>query len=508
MRGNTGSTTRRPTTQQRNNRSTNRRTTPTRNNRSRGGSSNRGTVRNVNRSPARVRYRVRPTTTPNGNRVRSDNRAAVRRGSSGSISNRTGRTPRTNARTNRINRTISNRSRNRYNDSLNGRRGTAGRVTRGTGRNISSRRPNTRVGGRASRGRNSAPRLNPRSSRIPRRSTRFYAGNRYRFGFRSNQNRRFLSRTLGLGFLWHLGWNNCNYYVRDPFYCNYSVGWGFNHYHRGVRYLHPLNYGNWWYPNQFTYCPPSYIYVNNVGDFSPYPATTVIGSTTYTSPDLTGDVASAPIAPMAPGAPPAKSEAEAEADSIRTLVARHVTLGDFYFKEARFSDAAESYLRAIANASEDASLHFLLADALFALGDYHYAAFIISKAVRLDGTMAYAEADKRKFYGDTKLFSKHLDTLRNYLKEKPYDTAAHLVLAYNLKFSGDSKGALKAFQRVVELDPDHTAGQAFLDAATPAPEKKDAVEGPAKGSSKLPAEAEKAPASKTPAAEKAKKRDS
>ena len=153
--------------------------------------------------------------------------------------------------------------------------------------------------------------------------------------------------------------------------------------------------------------------------------------------------------------------------SVETLIKRHLTLGDFYFKEGRYSEASESYLRALTYAPEDASLHFVLADSLFAMGDYHYAAFIIKKALRIDPSMAYAEADKRTFYSDAKEFEKHLKTVTEYSKEKPFDAAAQLVLAYNLKFSGQKDRAIAAFKRLLEIDPDNHAGKLFLEALVP-----------------------------------------
>ncbi|MEM7200304.1 MAG: tetratricopeptide repeat protein [Planctomycetota bacterium] len=148
----------------------------------------------------------------------------------------------------------------------------------------------------------------------------------------------------------------------------------------------------------------------------------------------------------------------------RTAAQRHVALGDYYFREERFSEAAESYLKAIAYAPDDAPLHFVLADALFATGDYHYAAFIVAKALRLDPTLAEAEVDKREFYADATTFDRQLETLRGYLGDKPYDSAAHLLLGYNLRFSGRPTESRKAFERVLEIAPDDAAAGLFVTA--------------------------------------------
>jgi tetratricopeptide (TPR) repeat protein len=145
-----------------------------------------------------------------------------------------------------------------------------------------------------------------------------------------------------------------------------------------------------------------------------------------------------------------------------TLAERHVDLGDFYFTEGRYEDAAESYLRALAYVPEDASVHFALADALFALGDYHYSAFMVGKALELEPAMATVVADKREFYGDPKDFAAQMETLRRYLRDKPYDAAAHLLLGYNLRMSADPAGARDAFARVLEIDKRNVAATLFV----------------------------------------------
>jgi Tfp pilus assembly protein PilF len=164
------------------------------------------------------------------------------------------------------------------------------------------------------------------------------------------------------------------------------------------------------------------------------------------------------------GAPAARGDDA----SPHRFAERHVGMGDYYFAEGRFQEAAESYLRALGYAPDDATIHFVLADALFATGDYHYAAFIIGKAIKLDPGLARSTADKRTFYKDAKRFDEQMGTLRGYVKDKPYDAAGWLVLGYNLKFSGDADGARKAFERVLEIDPGNETAKVFLAALTEA----------------------------------------
>ena len=144
------------------------------------------------------------------------------------------------------------------------------------------------------------------------------------------------------------------------------------------------------------------------------------------------------------------------------LATKYVELGDFYFQAKRYDDAAEAYAKARNYMPNDASVHFVLADAVFANGDYHYAAFLIAEAVRLEPGIVTADTDKREFYGDPKTFDAQMDALQRYCKDKPYDAWAQLLLAYNLRFSDRSARATVAFQRVLELDRDNPTARAFL----------------------------------------------
>lgn len=271
---------------------------------------------------------------------------------------------------------------------------------------------------------------------VKRRGSRTWrSGHDWGWGFRHYQGTRRHHRHrhhhhhywLGLG-LW------CGFGYWGSYYADY---W-YHHY----RY-HPYRFLYWWCPDYYYYQVPVFVY--------PLDSVAVYGDTVVEPADT--------------------ADTKEEAPTVESIIANHVKLGDFYFREGKYDKAAESYLRALAYAPEDASIHFILADALFGMGDYHYAAFIISKALRLDPEMAKAAADKRDFYRDPKEFAKQLETLRKYINKKPYDSAAHLVMGYNLYFSGEPALAKKAFERVLEVSPDNQAARLFLEAMdTPDPE--------------------------------------
>ena len=120
-------------------------------------------------------------------------------------------------------------------------------------------------------------------------------------------------------------------------------------------------------------------------------------------------------------------------------------------------------------------MHFVLADAAFASGDYPFAAFRIGEALRLDPSMATADTDKRLFYGDPKAFEEQMATLDKHLASKPYDAQAQLVRGYNLRFSGQPVAAVEAFRRVLEIAPENRAAATFLAVLAPAAAKESAT---------------------------------
>ena len=221
----------------------------------------------------------------------------------------------------------------------------------------------------------------------------------------------------------------------------------------------------WWYPST-VYCP-TYLYV---------PSTVYVPDTVYVTQTVAAEApaegAPAPTILAAGGVSDRvivrQEGAGVEAQKL-ALAQKYVELGDFYFRDNRFRDAAEAFGKARAQAPNDATVHLVLADAVFADGDYHYAAFLVGEALRLDPTIASAATDKRSFYGDVKVFYAQMQALDAYLEKAPYDAQAHFVKGYNLHFSARRDDAKKAFQRVLEIEPGHRGAEAFLTAPEPGP---------------------------------------
>ncbi len=229
-------------------------------------------------------------------------------------------------------------------------------------------------------------------------------------------------------YAWHTNyWNTC---YQSAYWNNWSVP-------------NALPSSYWWYPST-TYCP-TYLYV---------PSSTVVVED--------AQLAGGDAAPAGDVVGAARAASSRQAADALALAESYVELGVFYFQSSRYEDAAEAYAKARNYMPEDASVHLVLADAVFANGDYHYASFLVSEAVRLDPSIVTAETDKRTFYGRVAEFEAQLDALQRYCADKPYDAWAQLLLGYNLRFSDRPTRAIASFRRVLELDRDNAAARAFL----------------------------------------------
>ncbi|HET6204721.1 MAG TPA: tetratricopeptide repeat protein [Planctomycetota bacterium] len=151
--------------------------------------------------------------------------------------------------------------------------------------------------------------------------------------------------------------------------------------------------------------------------------------------------------------------------AAESLTEKYVRLADLYFRAGRYDRAVEHYLRATEYAPEQGSLWFMLSDALFAIGDYHFAAYAIRKGVEKDPTLVESRANKREFYGNPADFEAHILQLGKFLADHGNDGDAWLVLAYNQFFTGAIAEAKGSFQKAKEHLAADRAIDLFLAAA-------------------------------------------
>ncbi|MBL8861407.1 MAG: hypothetical protein JNK02_05285 [Planctomycetes bacterium] len=149
-------------------------------------------------------------------------------------------------------------------------------------------------------------------------------------------------------------------------------------------------------------------------------------------------------APAPAGAPPQVApeiRAGLESSADESLAA-----GDTAFREGRYSDAVRHYARAVEFAPERGSLWLILSDALFATGDYHYAAYALRKSLELDATLLEPLVDKHEWYGDPAEFDRHIAWAEAYLRDRVLDEDARLVLAANYLFARRHASAVDALE--------------------------------------------------------------
>lgn len=248
----------------------------------------------------------------------------------------------------------------------------------------------------------------------------------------------------GWGWCWSVGWGN------------FGLGWG--------------SHSSWCYPgyNYYGCSPWWYTSVIYVDDYDPPPQVVVVHE--YEPRPEEG----------APAAEPAAGEAElgaganlppdrrvpGMAQALARVAQQYVSLGDLAFSERRFGDAVTHYAKAIEYSPDDGVLYMLLADALFATGDYHYAAFALRKALELEPRLVDTIVDKHGVYGDPQDFEKQLGWLEAYLKDHFADEDARLVLAANYLFGNKPHQAVDLFESSFSAELRKTqAGKLLFDRA-------------------------------------------
>ena len=237
----------------------------------------------------------------------------------------------------------------------------------------------------------------------------------------------------GFSFSFGCGWGGWGPYCWSPYW---SCGW-YPFYYYSYNYCYPY------------YCQPYYYYPL-------YGSTVVHHVYEYDDPNY-GDTVAYADEPAPQAEPVGEAAAVGRAAdspaklSLSIAAERYLTLGDSAFREGRFGDAAQFYAKAVEYAPEEGVLHLVLADALFATGDYHYAAYAIRRAFELDPSLAEAIVDKHGFYTDPADFDRHIARAELFLQENQDDADARLVLAANYLFGNRPAAAVDLLESVSAL---------------------------------------------------------
>jgi hypothetical protein len=230
---------------------------------------------------------------------------------------------------------------------------------------------------------------------------------------------------------WGWGWGNC-------------YAWGFK---------------PWWswscyYPSYYSYCWPTYAYVSPSIIYSYYEVEVPVYR----------EVAAEPTAPAV--ATSATSAPSRVPDIGLRAATEYMALGDRAFTEGRYGDAVHYYAKAIEFAPGDGVLYLVLSDALFATGDYHYAAFALRRALELHPELATLGIDKRSFYGDAGDFDRQLELLERFLSDHVIDDDARFILAANYLFGRQPEKCVELLDSAFSVDlKTSSSGQLLLAAS-------------------------------------------
>src|SRR5262249_6533736 len=113
--------------------------------------------------------------------------------------------------------------------------------------------------------------------------------------------------------------------------------------------------------------------------------------------------------------------------------------------------AVEAFKNAVTVDPKNAIARFALGEALFAQGDYHYAAYSIKKGLELNPHWVDVDAPKDKFYGSMAPFDAAMKQLEAYAQANPYDAASQFLLGYQNYFTGKYDESAAAFGREIDL---------------------------------------------------------
>ena len=247
-------------------------------------------------------------------------------------------------------------------------------------------------------------------------------------------------------------WSNWGWYWRPGmgFYCGSWFGPAYWSWYSSPYYSYPYYHqGSSW---AWNYCTPIVVSTTiQTTEIIEVPVVEEVAAPTVGEEFITGAEVGSP---------------EEVKSALQRAAVEYLSLGDRAFAEARYGDAVRHYARSVECSPQDPVLHLVLSDALFATGDYHYAAHSLRRALELNPDILEVEFNKREFYGDPSDFDRHLLLLKSYLNDHVLDDDARLLLGANLLFGGDPDATVALFSDALgEAIRNSDAGRLLLAAA-------------------------------------------
>lgn len=222
-------------------------------------------------------------------------------------------------------------------------------------------------------------------------------------------------------------WDDCGWYWNSCWYGGWWWSWSFGWPYGSCWWGWPGSSWRWGYGSSYWgWCYSPWLYTTVV--YETYDPTVIVVQQPAPEPLPVGGPVAAPAG--APAKAPPEVRADLEAAAHESLLA-----GDAAFREGRYSDAVRHYARAVECTPDRGSLWLILSDALFATGDYHYAAYALRRALELDPTLLETLVDKHGWYSDPTEFDRHIAWAEAYLRDHVLDEDARLILAANYLFA-------------------------------------------------------------------------
>ena len=125
-----------------------------------------------------------------------------------------------------------------------------------------------------------------------------------------------------------------------------------------------------------------------------------------------------------------------------------------YLKHREYQRAAKTLLQAVLAEPNAGIPKLALGDALFAGGDYDYAADAIRRGIDRIGDVEEALTDRKDYFKGPAELNRLMYKLRRSLKEDSQNSDSHFLLGYYEYVAGHAKAANQSFQRALEIDSD------------------------------------------------------
>jgi len=160
----------------------------------------------------------------------------------------------------------------------------------------------------------------------------------------------------------------------------------------------------------------------------------------------------ATLATSDPQAPPSPLAADQDPAALGQDFA---TLGEQDFKAGRYAAAVRSWRHALVDEPGNGGLMMLIAQALFATGQYDEAAGAVQLGMQMLPVEKWGAVVEhyRELYPKIGDYTAQLRALEKSRNEKPDEPAVRFLLGYHYGFLGYPKDALKQLDKCVELAP-------------------------------------------------------